>query len=462
VTQPDTKKPTTPSSPTALVADQGLANALETSSLGKSSVTVSGDVVDSIIVTGDQNNVVGTLIVGSDAGVQELELRFEAAPGEGYVVRGTIGDERRPVTSWFTTPFSGLELHGARMALRGPLTADASAYGDRLFQALFRPPILELYRLCLDRPNPVRLRLDLCDQALHELPWELLWDAESQQWLVQRGTITRGVQRQARRPAGPIVTPSPFRVLILDLQQSRSRADPDGLDAAALERSVSDMERDRRLNVTRAAPDTMEELEADIARAAGVERSLDAIQILGLPADDERWPMEWLGALLQRFDVQVAAFSTAQSPHSSTVQTAIQAGPALLDQGLDAVIGLPLTGDEEMDGPVFRGLCAALWDGDPVDVALARAFQRRARGDDASSTTVAAPICYLAPGEAVRFDVHIPPPIRLISPGRPGDHGSTSASLPAKPPRRPWRLRRPWRWDSLRYGYGYSRHRCRL
>jgi hypothetical protein len=139
VTQPETNKPTIPSSRTTLVADQELANALETSSLGTSSVTVSGDVVDSIIVTGDQNNVVGTLIVGSDAGIQELELQFEAAPGEGYVVRGSIGDERRPVTSWFVAPFSELELRGARLAARGPLTRDASAYGDRLFQALFRP-----------------------------------------------------------------------------------------------------------------------------------------------------------------------------------------------------------------------------------------------------------------------------------------------------------------------------------
>jgi tetratricopeptide (TPR) repeat protein len=413
-----------------LVADQELASAVKSTALGKSSVSVTGDVIDSIIVTGDQNNVVGTLIVGAEAGIQELELRLEAAPGSGYTVCASIGDEQRPVTSSFENPFSELELHGALMALRGPLTADARAYGDRLFQALFTPPVLELYRLCLDRPAPVRLRLELGARELQELPWELLWDAKSEQWLVQRGTLTRGAQIPSGRPPGPIVTQSPLRVLILDLQPSSSEARSAMFNAAALEGAVSDMERGRRLNVTRSAPDSVDELEAAVARSAGVERSLDAIYVLGLAADDHRWPTESLGALMQRFDVYVAAFSTPQSPLASTAQAAMVAGPILLEQGLDAVIGVPLTGDDETDGIVFRELCSALGDGNPVDEALSRALQRQSRGETAAAIATAAPFCYLAEGEAVRFDVRTPPPVRLtLKTWRLWLHERVSASM---------------------------------
>jgi tetratricopeptide (TPR) repeat protein len=433
VTQQHSDKPASQSPPGALIADQELAKVLEKLPPGKASVTVSGDVVDSIIVTGDENNVVGTLIVGSDAGVQELELRLAPAPGSGYIVRASIGDERRPVTSSFRSPFSELELHGARMALRrGELTEDGRAYGDRLFQALFTPPILELYRMCLERPNPVRIRLELSDQVMQELPWELLWDSEEAQWLVQRGMVTRAGQGQARRRSGPIATLSPFRVLILDLQRSGSETAPGTISAAALERSVSDMERDKRLNVMRAAAETMEHVEAAVARAAGPERWLDVVHVLGLEADDERCSPALLGSLMERFEVQVAALSTAQSSSGSTSQTTIQAGPILMEQGVSAVLGVPLRGAEEVDAHVFRGLCTAFWEGDPVDLALARAIQRRSRGEDVPEALTGAPICYLAPGEAVRFDVQTPPPIRLTwRTWRPWLHERVSATKAA-------------------------------
>src|SRR5215218_6812959 len=138
-----------PSSPKPLVVDPvvdpNVSRELSEPPLGDGSVTVSGDVVDSIIVTGDQNNVVGTLIVGSDAGVQELDVRFEQKVAGEYVVTSNIGDERRPTVSTFRSPFSELELIGARAARwRGELNADAHAYGERLFRALFTPPLMEL------------------------------------------------------------------------------------------------------------------------------------------------------------------------------------------------------------------------------------------------------------------------------------------------------------------------------
>ncbi len=404
-----------PSSPKPLVADPDVARALSEPPLGDGSVTVSGDVVDSIIVTGDQNNVVGTLIVGSEAGVQELDVRFEQRVAGEYVVISNIGDERRPTVSTFRSPFSELELIGARAARRrGELNADARAYGERLFRALFTPPLLKLYRLCQDRPNLIRLRLHLHDAALNELPWELLWNEESTQWLLQRGTVVRSTDDSAKsRNVGPIATLSPFRVLVVDVQSQHRGADQIAINAAAMERSVADMEHARRLVLTRSAPSNTEALENAIVDAAGPECSLDVIHVLGTAEGDDTWSLTLLGALMQRYGVQVAAFSTAPSPSSSTSETLVRSGPALLEQDLAAVIGVPLKGIEEQDARTFRTFYSAVLDGAPVDLALAAAVRRRSRGSTSPDPLTGIPTCYLAAGEAIRFDVPSPPPIPL-------------------------------------------------
>jgi tetratricopeptide (TPR) repeat protein len=398
------------------IADEELSSALTSTPNGEASVTVSGDVVDSIIVTGDQNNVVGTLIVGSDAGVQELEVRIERASGSQYLVTSSIGDERRPVTSRFESPFSELELHGARSVLRrGVLDPDAREYGDRLFQALFTAPLLELYRLCRDRPNPIRLRLTLDEATLEELPWELLWDRETSRWLIQHGSVVRtGKRPLAASSSVPIATVSPFRVLVIDLQRSQTEEGSDAINPVALERSVGDMESQRQVAVSRSSPSTMQDLEAAIVRAAGSERSLDVIHVLGLATGEgEICSPEALAPALQRYGVQVVAISCAPSSETHTMLSLLQAGPALLEQGLAAVIGAPLSGDDESDARVFRSLYSALCHGDPIDVALSEAVRRRSRGGGGSTPLTGIPICYLAPGEAVRFDIQSPPPTPL-------------------------------------------------
>ena len=116
---------------------------------------------------------------------------------------------------------------------------------------------------------------------------------------------------------------------------------------------------------------------------------------------------------MQRYGVRVAAFSAAPSPSSSTSETLVQSGPALLEQDLAAVISVPLNGLEEQDARTFRTLYAALLDGGSGRSRACRRRQTTVTGKHFAGPLTGIPTCYLAAGDAIRFDVPSPPPIPL-------------------------------------------------
>jgi len=153
----------------------------------------------------------------------------EGAGGWGEVeLHVRAGDGRYPVE--IETPLAGdaqgiLELPWTAGELRqrlirleyGPTDREFLAgTGHDLFQALFQGHVRDRYREALGRAEAgLRLRLRLDPLELQALPWELLYDAERDEFLALSGRVQ--VTRYLAVPRGtpPLRVPPPLRLLVV-------------------------------------------------------------------------------------------------------------------------------------------------------------------------------------------------------------------------------------------------------
>jgi CHAT domain len=119
----------------------------------------------------------------------ELRLRLEPRQEEGYRVLASAGCGE--ASGSFELPFAALEIENfvlrasrgreARRRMESPQTVQAREFGGRLFDALFRQRVRDVYHEALadaDRTgHGLRITLALTDTPeLMDLPWEFLYD----------------------------------------------------------------------------------------------------------------------------------------------------------------------------------------------------------------------------------------------------------------------------------------------
>ncbi len=183
---------------------------------------------------------------------RELRLLIRSAAGGGYEVEASSvgllsgiapGKFEAPlVGEWLTQLRKAVEREIKRRAGKlpveesdlptplgaGPGLKDAEAIGTALFGALFRDKVLSFYERCAaalegggngDASMRIRLVFDHTDEKigpLSELPWELLFEAESGVFLGRYGMRPIVRDFTARRWVRPLRTGLPLRVLVID------------------------------------------------------------------------------------------------------------------------------------------------------------------------------------------------------------------------------------------------------
>ena len=121
-------------------------------------------------------------------GYDELRLRIDRREADSYHVLAST--RTAEASTSFDLPFNELELENFILKVSRPrgrrridtsAIADARSFGGRLFKALFRSPIQELYRDALGhaRGEDRGVRITLClsgSPELIDVPWEYLFD----------------------------------------------------------------------------------------------------------------------------------------------------------------------------------------------------------------------------------------------------------------------------------------------
>lgn len=302
-----------------------------------------------------------------------------------------------------------------------PPLAHPREIGDRLFRALFTDRVRQLFDQSWGRVQSggeglrIQIRLDPEEAStarLAELPWELLYQAETRQFLnlSRKSPVSRDLV--VPRPAQPLVFPTPLRLVAVTVN-------PRGTDRLQLER-----ERELLQEALEHTP----AVHADFPRvttAAGLRRALrqqryHALHFMGHGEFDER-----RGEGIVLFEdhrggldgIPGSAFADEIRDCESlrlVVLNACSTGrwtgdggdpfagvaSALVLSGLPAVLAMQDPISDEAAIAFAQELYQHLADGDPVDAAVVEgrlAIQRQARADGTDSEW-ATPALFLRTG----------------------------------------------------------------
>lgn len=308
-----------------------------------------------------------------------------AAPGEsGYLVTATVGS-RPPVTGHFEAPPRDGERVAYERAATGadaaPIgTADAAAdTGMRLFDALFSGALRRCWAQAVEeaRTPGLRLVVDSAENAIHSLPWELLFDRvliNQHLALVDGWSVLRAVPEPP-----PPASPRPAGKVTVQVVNSRASGDSvpvaqliqEGLPAASV--------RSRRGQATAELESVLREQTVDVLHiAAGGVELPDGRQYLTLgdAASTDPSAVVVLVAATELLDI----LREARRRPSLIVLTGsdTEGLAAELARAIPAVIGI--RGDISDKGceSFLRGFYQALGRGGSIEAALAagRAGQR--------------------------------------------------------------------------------------
>lgn len=310
----------------------------------------------------------------------------------------------------FQLPWTGSELLRVRAGLRrsgrhlavqdlAPEPADQTPrqLGEALFRALFAGQVSELFARSLgivgDRGLRLRLRfrLDPDDPRLpllHSLPWEILYQPDTRDFLglSRRTPIVRSLE--IPRPAPPHPLPSPLRVLVvpgtrfgldpLDLEKEREQIQRawerlPGTEVICLEPAGAEAIRQALLGTSFHILHFMGHGELDPETGKGV------LFLEGPDGTSSPLTGESLAILIKDFRslrlVFLNACETGRTPDGAGQDPWAGVATALVLGGLPAVIAMQLPVADEMAIAFSRTVYQRLAAGDPVDSAVSEGRQ---------------------------------------------------------------------------------------
>jgi hypothetical protein len=225
---------------------------------------------------------------------EDFIIQLSVHPAGGYNIRVVQSPHGGRGRAHCRTPFKEEELNELVGATRSipardllqpvsislpPLTAEE--VGDRLFRTLFIGSVKDLFVSSLaavedsGRALRLQLRIDLPELArLHDLPWELLYDSDLEEFLgLSRQTLfVRSLD--VPRPERPLTIPKPLRILAI-------AADLQGPEYGSLELA-------RELNNLRTAArqervelEVLEDARRESLAAALAKQRFDILHVLG-------------------------------------------------------------------------------------------------------------------------------------------------------------------------------------
>jgi tetratricopeptide (TPR) repeat protein len=366
----------------------------------------------------------------------DIRLRPSDRP-DGTCAVWISGPDDRRAEGRFRSPFSGEEIDRALawMDEGTGAPAEARAFGERLFGALFQGPIGAIYVASQDGTTPARVRLTVDDPALARIPWELLFDPVTDGALALRGPFVRGIDTEGG--ARPLAVEPPLRVLIADSSPSDQPALASQLEARDVEAELAPLTGDGRIGVGILPNATLSSLRNALREAAGADpsRPFHVLHWIGhgnvdpatganvLMFEDREGasdPVDGTGLanVLHGSDIRLvllnACHSAAPSPtptatptrtptptQTPAAETTRGIAEVLLTSGIPAVVGMRVSVLDPTARRFASEFYAALADGSAIDDAVLdarRLVLGRSLGDAAE---IGVPVIYLRAGTGV-------------------------------------------------------------
>jgi len=370
---------------------------------------------------------------------QNFDLLIEPA-GHAYVARVTNSPAGEAVTK-FNVPFSALELEnfllkigrprrGVRR-LNSPEMDAAKVFGKRLFDSVFGSEVFGCLRSSLDQTEAqgsagLRLRLRLNAPELADLPWEYLYNAALNRFLVLavETPLVRYIELPER--IRPLAVQPPLKILVM----LSSPTDYAPLDVEEewmkLQNALGDLQKRKLVTLERLNEATLPALQRRLRQSqyhifhfighGGYDESArDGVLLL---EDETRHSRkvsgQFLGTILHNHrPLRLAVLNACEGARPSRTDPFTGTAQSLVQQGLPAVIAMQFEITDAAAITLSHEFYTALADGYPVDAALVEARTAiYAGGNDVEWGT---PVLYMRAPDGKIFDIERtppPPPIR--------------------------------------------------
>lgn len=338
------------------------------------------------------------------------------------------------------------------MTALAPQAQAAQEFGAKLFDALFandaRIALRRTFDLAAMQNTGVRIRLHVQDAPeLANLPWEFLYDESTQRFLALSPDTPIVRYLDTPQPARPLAMQPPLRILAVfaspnDFAPLDTEREWQGLNDALGElttRGLVELQRLERAAIVDLHR-TMQRSEIHILHIIG-HGSFDVVSDEGfLALEDEKGygrqvSAQALGTLLGDFPaLRLVTLMTSQGARVSTVNPFSGIAPALIRQGIPAVIGMQFEVSDTAALTFTHEFYTALADGFPVDAAVTKG--RRAIFEKSSEIEWATPVLYTRARDGVLFDVQSPQARTQLAPHvAVSGRGSKAEAAEAKPAR---------------------------
>lgn len=343
-----------------------------------------------------------------DRRIEHEDFVVQIGPGwEGQLAVRVVASPAGEGGAPFQLPWTGMEWLRLRAGLRRAARhlafndADEAAQipaprevGAALFQALFAGQVGQLLASSLgmvgDRGLRLRLRfqLDLEDPRLpllHSLPWELLYQPDTRDFLAlsRRTPVVRSLE--IPRPAAPLALPSPLRILVvpgfadsLDLEEEQRQIrnawkDLPGVEVVCLKAAETTALRQALLGAPFHILHFLGHGELDPATGQGV------LFLAGPDGGPVPLSGEALATLLKDFRalriVFLNACETGRMPDGAEQDPYAGLAAALVLGGLPAVLAMQLPIADEAAIVFSRTIYRRLAAGDPIEAAVTEGRQ---------------------------------------------------------------------------------------
>lgn len=359
---------------------------------------------------------------------KDFDLIIERAP-DGFRAR-VINSPGGTATVDFRLPFSDLEIENvllrlgrSRRLVRRAESSElqtAKSFGAALFNAICTGEI----EACLGRGVAevkrlgagLRVRLQLADPRLADLPWEYLYSPSVNRFVALsiRTPLVRYIDLP--EPILPVAVKPPIRVLVM----ISSPADYPQLDVDAewrrLNHALADLVRSNQLEIDRLDNATLSALQKQLRKSQyhifhfighGEFDQQAQEGVLVLHNDQgrgHRIGSQYLGMLLHdHASLRVAILNACEGARTSIHDPFAGSAQALVQQGIPAVIAMQFEIADDVASTFAHEFYGALSDGYPIDASLTEARKALfAAGHDVEWAT---PVLYMRAPDGRIFEL---------------------------------------------------------
>ncbi len=361
---------------------------------------------------------------------------------DGYlasVIQSPAGETSHPHS--FQLPFSPSELYH---------NFDPKAFGAQLFTTVFADQVNRCLQSSLDQvrlqKQGLRIRLRLSDvPELAELPWEYLYDPETQRFLALSESTPLARYLHLPRADAPLRVTGPLHILavLADPSDANPRLQVNA-EWKRLQKALAGLQKEGKVVLEPLKKATLAQLQRRLRQSEPIHilhfighGYFDEAQQSGgleMEAEDgttQRVSAETLGVLLQDYPpLRLFFLNACEGARTDQAEPFGGVAQKLVQQGIPAVIAMQFAITDEAALTLSRGFYQALADRYGVDAALTEA--RKAIFFTGNTLEWGTPVLFMRAPDGSLFDGEQqdqPPAVANSSPNPPSAQGGVQINI---------------------------------